>query len=84
MLRADVVEAAREGRFAVYPVCHVEQAMALLSGLPAGRRDADGRYPESSFNGRVQARLARWFELRKQYAAEARARVEPGDDAVGD
>ncbi|MGD8498988.1 MAG: ATP-dependent protease, partial [Chromatiales bacterium] len=84
MLRADVVEAAREGRFSVYPVRHVEQAMALLSGLAPGQRDADGRYPGSSFNARIQSRLSLWFELRKQYAAEARTKAEPRDDTVGD
>ena len=36
MLRADVVEACREGRFAVYAVSHVGQALAILTGLPSG------------------------------------------------
>lgn len=72
MLRHEVVEAAREGRFHIYAVDHVEQAMALLSGLPAGVAAADGAYPEGSFNRRIQLRLAQWITLRQQYAGHPR------------
>ena len=68
MLRRDVVEAAREGRFHVYAVTHVDQASALLSGLPAGEPDPEGRWPEPSLNGRVQARLAELARLRQAYS----------------
>jgi ATP-dependent Lon protease len=36
MLRADVVEAIRQGRFHVYPITHIDQGLALLTGVPAG------------------------------------------------
>jgi lon-related putative ATP-dependent protease len=36
MLRSDVVEAIRSGRFHVYPVIHVDQGLELLTGMPAG------------------------------------------------
>ncbi len=48
MLRRDVVEAAREGRFAVYAVSTVQQALEILTGLPAGTRDERGLYPDGS------------------------------------
>ena len=67
MLRDDVVAAARDGRFHVWPVDDVDQAMALLSGLDAGRPDARGRLPEGSVNQRVAARLARYSELRRAF-----------------
>jgi lon-related putative ATP-dependent protease len=67
MLREDVVEAARGGRFHVYPIDDVDQAMSLLSGLDAGRPDARGRLPEGSVNHRVAARLARYSELRRAF-----------------
>lgn len=58
MLRRDVVEACRDGRFAIYPVETVDQGISLLTGLPAGERDAKGQYPVGSVNRKVQARLA--------------------------
>ncbi len=36
MLRQDVVEAIRAGRFHVYPITHIDQGLALLTGVPAG------------------------------------------------
>jgi predicted ATP-dependent protease len=36
MLRQDVVEAIRVGRFHVYPITHIDQGLALLTGVPAG------------------------------------------------
>ncbi len=57
MLRDDVVEACAGGRFAVYAVRTVDEAMEVLSGFPAGEADLDGTWPEGSVNGLVAAGL---------------------------
>jgi lon-related putative ATP-dependent protease len=69
MLKQAVVDAARAGKFAIYAIRHVDKAMELLTGLPAGIPDADGIYPEGSVNGRIQLRLAEWISLRQHYMA---------------
>ncbi|MDD3482290.1 Lon protease family protein [Azovibrio restrictus] len=58
MLRPDVVEAAAAGRFHVWPVATVDEAMELLTGLPAGEADARGHLPRGSLNERVAQALA--------------------------
>ena len=68
MLRDDVVEAARAGRFAVYPIAHVDEAISLLTGVPAGERDATGRFPPNTVNHRVEERLHRYAETRAALA----------------
>jgi lon-related putative ATP-dependent protease len=45
MIREDVVEACAAGSFHVYTVETVQEALELLTGMPAGTRDARGRYP---------------------------------------
>ena len=45
MLADEVVEAARAGRFAIWAVATIDEALALLTGLPAGERGRDGSYP---------------------------------------
>ncbi|MDH3418021.1 MAG: AAA family ATPase [Gammaproteobacteria bacterium] len=67
MLRADVVEAARNGQFAIYPVATVDEALALLTGIAAGQRDEEGQFPEDSINGRVEKRLIELAELRREF-----------------
>ena len=76
MLRRDVVEAAELGRFRIYAVENVDQAIALLTGVPAGDADASGKYPEGSVNQRVAARLAELSEIRKSFARQAKATVK--------
>jgi predicted ATP-dependent protease len=57
MLRADVVAAVDEGRFAVWAVERADQALEILLGRQAGERDPDGRFPPDSINARVEHRL---------------------------
>ncbi|HEX7044704.1 MAG TPA: ATP-binding protein [Burkholderiales bacterium] len=77
MLREDVVAACREGRFAVYPVATVDEAFELLTGLPAGTRGDDGRFPADSVNGRVEERLRRLAEQAREFARTGVEREQP-------
>jgi ATP-dependent Lon protease len=47
MLRADVVAACRAGRFHVYAVDTIHEALELFTGIPAGQ-STTGRYPAGS------------------------------------
>jgi lon-related putative ATP-dependent protease len=57
MLRDDVVDAARKGKFSVYAVEHVDEAIEVLTGLRAGDRRSGGGFPRGSFNRKVADRL---------------------------
>jgi len=69
MLRHDVVEAVRAGQFQVHAVQTVDQALELLTGVPAGERDGEGNFPEGSLNHRVEARLIDLVEKQRMYTA---------------
>jgi predicted ATP-dependent protease len=68
MLRDDVVEAVEAGAFHVYPVATIDEGIELLTGLDAGEADADGAFPEGTFNRQVADALRRLAEQRKAYA----------------
>jgi len=70
MLREDVVEAVREGRFKVYSVSTVDDALELLTGVAAGERGPDGAYPPDSINGLVQAQLTRYAERLRAFTSD--------------
>jgi lon-related putative ATP-dependent protease len=70
MVRSDIVQACRDGRFAIRAMRTIDQAMAFLSGRPAGRRDGDHRYPEGSINRAVEDRLRVYASVRQKMAAE--------------
>ncbi len=67
MLRKDVVEAAEAGQFHVYSVRTVDQALELLTGIPAGTRDAEGDFAKDSINQRVEARLIELAEKQRDF-----------------
>jgi predicted ATP-dependent protease len=66
MLNQHVREAVREGRFSVYPLNHIDQAIELLTGMQAGLPNPDGTYPEHTFNRLVADRLAEFAEVSKE------------------
>ena len=68
MLRPDVVEAAANDDFHIYPVETIDDGIEQLTGEPAGTREDDGAYPEGSINGRVEARLHQFADRRRQFA----------------
>ena len=86
MLREDVVEAVKEGRFFVHAVSTVDEGLALLSRREAGQRGPDGRFPEGSFNAAVDEALAanvrRLKELRAGDSAPARLIPESGESST--
>lgn len=60
MLRDDVIAAAAAGRFAIHAVRSVDEAIEVLTGLPAGDALAP---PRDSVNGRIVARLREYVAL---------------------
>ncbi len=56
-LRPDVVDAVAAGRFHIWAVDRVEDAVELLTGIPAGERDSQGNYPVDTLYQRVTVAL---------------------------
>jgi lon-related putative ATP-dependent protease len=67
MLRQEVVDAVRNDAFRIYPIRTVDEAIELLTGVPAGERDASGKFPPGSINQRVEERLLQFADLRRQF-----------------
>jgi predicted ATP-dependent protease len=67
MLRHDVIEAVAQNRFQIYSVETIDQCMTLLSGLDAGERNEQGKFPDGSVNQRVRARLQDFAEKRHSF-----------------
>lgn len=67
MLRHEVIDAVRKNQFHIYAIKTVEEGLELLTGLKAGERGPDGKFPEGTIYARVEARLR---EIRKRLAEE--------------
>jgi predicted ATP-dependent protease len=76
MLRQDVVGAVERGDFNVYAVDTVDEAITLLTGVPAGARDQQQNYPAGSVNGKVEQALVELATRRKEWARENEGREQ--------
>ena len=68
MLREDVVQAAAAGLFHIYAVKTVDDAMTVLTGVPAGEPDAKGVIPKGTLNHKVATVLAEMTAARHAHA----------------
>ncbi|WP_089685557.1 Lon protease family protein [Billgrantia gudaonensis] len=79
MLGNEVREAVADGRFRLYAIADLDQALTLLTGLPLGEADSEGRYPAGTLNAGVMERLAAFHEAVKR-KAEGNDGDEGGQD----
>ena len=77
MLRDDVVEAVREGKFHIWTAETADAALELLTGHAPGEPDTAGLYPEGSLHRLVSDRLGQYAEALKAASAEEK-RPEKG------
>ncbi|MBE9525540.1 MAG: ATP-dependent protease, partial [Proteobacteria bacterium] len=64
MLRKEVVEAAEAGKFSIYPIETIDDAISVLTGVEAGIKGKTGKYSKNSINQRIEARLAKLEKAR--------------------
>ncbi|MGH9779546.1 MAG: S16 family serine protease, partial [Candidatus Acidiferrales bacterium] len=67
MLRPDVAEAVRAGRFHLYPVASVDEGIEILTGVKAGEALPDGTFEPGTVHWRVDRRLRELAEGLKEY-----------------
>jgi predicted ATP-dependent protease len=67
MLKQEIVDAIKDGKFHIYPVSTIDEGIEVLTGVPAGNLGKNGKYPEGTINRLVQDRLANLAEKVKGY-----------------
>ena len=67
MLREDVIKAVQDGKFHIYAVKSIDEGIEILTGMSAGDKKPDGRYPEGTVNNRAEKRLGELAEGVKEY-----------------
>lgn len=67
MVRDDVVDAVRQGRFHVWAVETIDQGIEILTGVSAGRCRTDGTWEPDTVNDRVNRRLREFADRLRAY-----------------
>ncbi len=80
MLNQEVREAVAAGKFRIFSVGHVNECMAILTGLDAGERDAEGNFPEGTVNYLIVQRLEAMADIRIALARSAEETDDEDED----
>jgi len=70
MLKQEVVESVREGRFHIWPISTVEKGIEILTGKKAGTRKPDGTYPKGTLFRKVDERFLELAEIARKFGRE--------------
>ena len=68
MLKDEVVDAIREGKFHVYPVRTIDEGIEVLTGVKAGQLLEDGTFEPDSIHDRAQKRLLSLAEKLRDFS----------------
>jgi predicted ATP-dependent protease len=67
MLKEELLEAAKEGKFSIYPARTIDEGIEFLTGVEAGERLPDGSFKEGTVNYLVDRRLRKMAEMAREF-----------------
>ena len=65
-LSDEVVEAVKERKFHIYAISTIEQGIEILTGVPAGKKDLNGRFPAGSVNYLAYEKLKKYAKVSRE------------------
>jgi predicted ATP-dependent protease len=68
MLRHEVIEAVRQGKFHIYAVSTIDEGISILTGLESGKPKMDGSYPDNTISFKVEKKLREMAEKLRSFA----------------
>jgi lon-related putative ATP-dependent protease len=77
MLDEDVVQAVNAGQFHVWSVETIEQGIEILTGVAAGKRGKNGKFPKGSVYQLVDARLQAMADRQKDLKQKTALKKRP-------
>ncbi|MGO9954006.1 MAG: Lon protease family protein [Dissulfurispiraceae bacterium] len=84
MLKQEVVDAVKEGKFSIYAISMVEEGLELLTGMPAGEIREDGTYSEGTVNNLVMKRFDEISKALEKKKDKEEEKQEKKDSDNGD
>jgi ATP-dependent Lon protease len=76
MLKTEVVQAVKDGKFKIYPVKAVDQGIEILTGVKAGEIKEDGTFDEGTVNYLVDKQLKEYAENLRRFGRDETQKEE--------
>jgi predicted ATP-dependent protease len=84
MLNDEVAQAIRDGRFHLWAVRTIDEGIEVLTGVPAGEADAEGRYADGTVNALVSRRLGELADRLRRFGPTRPERDGAGREETAD
>ena len=62
-LSDEVVEAVKNKKFHIYAISTIDEGIEVLTGVPAGKKDKDGKFPAGTINYLVYEKLKKYAKV---------------------
>lgn len=62
----EIIEDVKLGNFHIYAISSIDEGIEILTGVPAGKRNKDGKFPAGSINYLVYEKLKKYAKLSKE------------------
>ena len=70
MLKKEVIAAAKDEKFHIWPISRIEEGIEILTGMKAGELQPDGTYPVGTLFRKVDERLQKITQIVKEFGKE--------------
>ncbi|MBR1540553.1 MAG: AAA family ATPase [Clostridia bacterium] len=61
-LSDEIIESVRKGKFHIYAVSTIDEGIEILTGVPAGTKNKNGKFPLGTINYLAEEKLHRYYE----------------------
>ena len=62
-LSDEIIDAVKKGKFHVYAVSTIDEGIEILTGVPAGQKDSQGKFPLGTINYLAQEKLRKFSSI---------------------
>ena len=62
-LSDEIVQAVKNNKFHIYAISNIEEGIEILTDVPAGKKDKNGKFPAGSVNSLVHEKLKKYAEI---------------------
>lgn len=76
MLNEEVIDAVKAKQFNIYAIKDIDEGIEILTGIPAGKKNARGNYPKGTIHNLANAKLKKYAESMAKVTAKRKTKKE--------
>ncbi len=62
-LSDEIIESVRKGKFHIYAISTIDEGIEILTGVPAGVKNKNGKFPLGTINYLAEEKLRKYYEI---------------------